>query len=99
MTPYEQTEYIIKGEHLIQFRRGTITFEDIEAYAHSHIHTKGLPTPELQNPCYSECDDCQRHECNIARECLASNPAKVERKESYNRSNNLKWGLLRNDQE
>lgn len=38
-----------------------------------------------QDPCYSECDDCQRHECNMAGECLASDPAKVERKEAYNR--------------
>jgi len=29
-------KYIITEEHLRNYRRGTITFEDIEEYAHSH---------------------------------------------------------------
>jgi hypothetical protein len=41
-------EYIITEEHLRNYRRGTITFEDIEAYAHSHqlsdVELREMPT-------------------------------------------------------
>jgi len=40
----------------------------------------------LKDPCYTECDDCQRHECNVACECLASDPKIVEMKKNYNAS-------------
>ena len=52
-----------------------------QEYIRSRPHT---PAPMPQDPCYVECDDCQRHECNMAGECLASDPKKVERKENYN---------------
>ena len=35
----QEKELIILEEHLINFRRGTTTFEDIEAYARNRPHT------------------------------------------------------------
>jgi hypothetical protein len=35
------------------------------------------------NPCYTRCDECQRHECGIANKCLRELPEKEE----WNRAN------------
>jgi len=83
-TPQPQREYVIREEHLINYRRGTITFGDIEDYARYHPISQcatgdctgcekngnGCPTP---SPHPSEPDEKDNIIKNLKAICKAQN--------------------------
>ena len=93
MTPPAQPHYLlIREEDLVNYRRGTITFEDIEFFARSHTiegYTRSHPAPSPD--ALTDLESVIRKSCEFAKRQIIE---RVDRdaKDYYNiRISTFEW--------